>query len=117
MKYLLLIHTPAPELAGELAPGEPTPDQFMAYEKAVTDAGVRLDSNALDLTNATTLHVRANGDRVITDGPYAETREIVGGYYLIDVPDLDAALDWAARCPGARHGTIEVRTIWGPGQA
>jgi hypothetical protein len=46
------------------------------------------------------------------NGPYAETKEQLGGYYMIDVPDLDAALSWASRCPGAAHGTIEVRPIW-----
>src|ERR671915_155251 len=65
-----------------------------------------------DVQTATTVEVRDNGERVVTDGPFAETREILGGYYLLDVPDLDAALDWAARCPGAQHGSrIEVRPI------
>ncbi|MCU7820405.1 YciI family protein [Kitasatospora sp. DSM 101779] len=114
MKYLLLINTPAPGSAEERPAGEPTVEEFMAFEKAVTEAGVRLDGNALELSNATTVRVRVDGERVVTDGPFAETREIVGGYYLIDVPDLDAALDWAARCPGAKYGTVEVRTVWEP---
>jgi hypothetical protein len=50
-------------------------------------------------------------ERVVTDGPFAETREVLGGYYLLDVPDLDAALDGAARCPGAKYGSVEVRPI------
>jgi hypothetical protein len=111
VKYLLLINTRSP---GEPSAGEPSVEEFMAYDKAVTDAGVKVDGNALDLGTGTTVHVRADGERVVTDGPFAETREIVGGYYLIDVPDLDAALDWAARCPGARYGTVEVRTVWEP---
>jgi len=49
----------------------------------------------------------------VLDGPYAETKEQLGGYFLIDVPDLDAALSWAARCPAAGHGAVEVRPIWG----
>ena len=53
-----------------------------------------------------------NGKVAVTDGPYAETKEQLGGYYLIDVPDLDAALSWAERCPGASTGVIEVRPIW-----
>lgn len=114
VKYLLLINTAAPDSAEEMPAGEPTAEEFIAYEKAISDAGVRLDGNALDMTNATTVRVRVNGERVVTDGPYAETREIVGGYYLIDVPDLDSALDWAARCPGAKYGTVEVRTVWEP---
>jgi hypothetical protein len=48
----------------------------------------------------------------VLDGPYAETKEQLAGYYLIDVANLDAALSWAARCPGASHGSIEVRPIW-----
>jgi hypothetical protein len=114
VKYLLLINTRAPESTEEFPAGEPSVEEFMAYEKAVGDAGVKLDGNALDLATGTTVHVRPDGERVVTDGPFAETREIVGGYYLIDVPDLDAALDWAARCPGARYGTVEVRTVWEP---
>ena len=54
----------------------------------------------------------ADGKTQVLDGPYAEAKEQLGGYYLIDVPDLDAALAWAARCPGAAHGTIEVRPLW-----
>jgi hypothetical protein len=117
VKYLLLINTPSPESTDERPCDGPTAEEFMAFGKAVSEAGVKLDSNALDVSNATTVRVRVNGERVVTDGPFAETREIVGGYYLIDVPDLDAALDWAARCPGARHGSVEVRTVWEPEQA
>ena len=61
--------------------------------------------------SATTVRV-ADGKTKVLDGPYAETKEQLGGYYLIDVPDLDAALSWAARCPGASVGTIEVRPVW-----
>ncbi|WP_039639468.1 YciI family protein [Streptomyces sp. 769] len=116
MKYLLLINTLSPDSTEERPAEGPTVEDFMAFDKAVSDAGVKLDGNALDISTATTVHVRVNGERVVTDGPFAETREIVGGYYLIDVPDLDAALDWAARCPGARFGTVEVRTVWEPFQ-
>jgi len=112
VKYLLLIHTPDPN---SQAPGcdAPTVEEFMAFDKTITDAGVVLGSNALDVEHATSVEVRG-GERVVTDGPFAETREMVGGYYLIDVPDLDAAIDWAARCPGSGAGRMEVRTIWEP---
>jgi hypothetical protein len=53
-----------------------------------------------------------NGETKVLDGPYAETKEQLGGCYLIDVTDLDAALNWAKRCPGARYGTVEIRPIW-----
>ncbi|MGH8644435.1 MAG: YciI family protein [Gammaproteobacteria bacterium] len=57
--------------------------------------------------------VRApGGKQSIVDGPYAETKEQLGGYFLVEVPDLNAALSWAARCPGAQHGAIEVRPVW-----
>jgi hypothetical protein len=114
MKYLMLIHTPDPASATRNPSDGPTVEEFMAFHKTITDAGVVLESNALDVGHATSVEVRPDGERVVTDGPFAETREMVGGYYLIDVPDLDAAIDWAARCPGSRHGRLEVRTIWEP---
>lgn len=117
MKYLLLINTASPDSAEERPADGPTVEEFMAFDKEISGAGVKLDGNALDVSTATTVCVRVTGERVVTDGPFAETREIVGGYYLIDVPDLDAALDWAACCPGARYGTVEVRTVWEPNQS
>jgi hypothetical protein len=84
----------------------------MAYTEAAKSAGVLVGSNRLRPTNtATTVRV-ADGKTQVLNGPYAETKEQLGGYYLIDVPDLDAALSWAARCPGAEYGSIEVRPIW-----
>ncbi len=53
-----------------------------------------------------------NGQTKVLDGPYAETKEQLGGFYMIDVPDLDSALSWAARCPSASRGVIEVRPVW-----
>ena len=75
-------------------------------------AGILVDGNRLKPTNAASTVRVANGNTKVLDGPYAETKEQLGGYYMIDVPDLDAALSWAARCPGASHGTVEVRPIW-----
>jgi hypothetical protein len=69
-------------------------------------------SNRLQRTSATTTVRTANGKTSVLNGPYAEVKEQLGGYYMIDVPDLDAALAWAARCPGASHGGVEVRPIW-----
>ena len=75
-------------------------------------AGVHKGSNRLQpISSATTVRV-ANGKSQVLDGPYIESKEQLGGYYLIDVPDLDSALSWAARCPGASHGTVEVRPVW-----
>ena len=118
MKYMMLINSAAtPETSPAPASGDgPTADSFedwMVYDKAVKDAGIWVSGHSLaDLTTATTLRIGPDGDRIVTDGPFAETREILGGYYVIDVPDLDVALDWAARCPGAYGGgSIVVRPI------
>ncbi|MFY1688294.1 YciI family protein [Plantactinospora sp. WMMB782] len=87
-------------------------DTYWAYDKLLEDAGVFLDSQALQGTEtATTVRVGGNGDHTVTDGPFAETREILGGYYLVDLPDLDTAIGWAARCPAALRGTVEIRPI------
>jgi len=73
---------------------------------------VFLGSNRLKPSaNATTVRV-ANGKTQVLDGPYADTKEQIGGYFLIDAADLDAALSWAARCPAASHGVVEVRPVW-----
>ncbi|GAC1623507.1 MAG: YciI family protein [Candidatus Acidiferrum sp.] len=85
---------------------------YISYTEALKTAGVLKGSNRLKpSSNATTVRV-ANGKPQVLDGPYAESKEQVGGYYLIEVPDLDSALSWAARCPAASHGTVEVRPIW-----
>jgi hypothetical protein len=84
---------------------------FMAYTKAMKEAGVMLGGDPLQpVTTATTVRVR-DGKTQVLDGPFAESREQLGGYYLIDVPDLDTALSWAERCPGAKYGAIEVRPV------
>jgi len=85
---------------------------YMAYSEALTKAGVLKGSNRLQPSSAATTVRLANGKSQVLDGPYAETKEQLGGYFMIDVPDLDAALSWAARCPAAGHGVVEVRPIW-----
>src|SRR5215510_9857643 len=85
---------------------------YRAYTEALTKAGALKGSNRLAPTSsATTVRVH-DGKPKVLDGPYAESKEQLGGYFLIDVPDLDAALSWASRCPGASHGVVEVRPIW-----
>jgi len=85
---------------------------YGAYHEALQKAGVLRSSHRLRPSDtATTVHVESGKTQVL-NGPFAETREQLGGYFLIDVPDLDNALSWAARCPGASHGTVEVRPIW-----
>ena len=111
MQYLLLIYseeTTAPSPQDEV---DASMAEWYAYTKAIRDSGVHLAGEALQPSQTATT-VRLKGDeRVVTDGPFAETREVLGGFYLIDVPDLDTALDWAARCPGAKYGSMEVRPV------
>jgi hypothetical protein len=84
---------------------------YVAYTEALTKAGVFVGTNRLHpSTTATTVRV-ANGKTQVLDGPYADSKEQLGGYYVIDVADLDAAISWAARCPTAGHGVVEVRPL------
>jgi hypothetical protein len=113
MQYLLLIHSN--EKAMQAATQEETGSilaAYGAYMKAMADAGVSKGGQRLRPTStATTVRVQ-NGKTQVLNGPYAEVKEQLGGYFLIDAPDLDAATSWAARCPGAQYGAIEVRPIW-----
>jgi len=84
---------------------------YMAYIEAMTTAGILRNSTGLQPTSAATTVRVANGKTQVLDGPYAETKEQLGGFHIIEVADLDAALSWAARCPTALHGVIEVRPI------
>jgi hypothetical protein len=115
MKYMMLIYSAASDQAAEATETAQTGtfEDWMAYDKTVKEAGIWVAGHSLaDLTTATTVQVGPAGERTVTDGPFAETREVLGGYYVIDVPDLDVALDWAARCPGARDGgSIVVRPV------
>ena len=84
---------------------------YIAYVDAMKKAGVLRNSTGLQPTStATTVRV-TNGRTQVLDGPYADSKEQLGGFHIIDVPDLDAALSWAARCPTALHGVVEVRPI------
>jgi hypothetical protein len=113
MKYMLLVYS---NEAGMQAAAKADVEQMMAaygaYVEALKKAGVEAGMDRLQQsTSATTVRI-ANGKTQVLDGPYAESKEQLGGYFIIDVPDLDAALSWAARCPGASHGAVEVRPIW-----
>lgn len=113
MRYLLMIHMD--EVAyGALpaAAAEAGNAAYAAYTDALKKSGTWLGGERLRPTNsATTVRIR-DGRTEVLDGPYADTKEQLGGYYMIDAPDLDAAIAWAARCPGASHGTVELRPIW-----
>lgn len=113
MQYMLLIFA---NEAGMQAASKADVSQMMAaygaYTEAMKKAGIMVGGDRLQPSTAATTVRVADGKTKVLNGPYAETKEQLGGYYIIDVPDLDAALSWAARCPGASRGTIEVRPIW-----
>ena len=113
MKYMLLIYrNEADMLAASKAQVEQMTGAYTAYTEAMRKAGVIVGGDRLQPVSAATTVRVADGKTKVLDGPYAETKEQLGGYYLIEVPDLDVALDWAKRCPAARYGTVEVRPIW-----
>jgi hypothetical protein len=113
MQYLLLIYgNEAGMQSAVKADVEQMVAAYGAYTEALKKAGVLAGANRLQPTaSASTVRV-TDGKSKVLDGPYAETKEQLAGYYMIDVPDLDAALSWAARCPGASFGAIEVRPVW-----
>lgn len=113
MRYLLLIALD--ESASSQTPeadGEEMAPEYAAFMKDMAERGVLLGGERLRLTSdATTVRVR-NGETLTTDGPFAETKEQLAGYFVVDCKDLDAAIDVASRIPGAQDGSIEVRPIW-----
>ncbi len=114
MKYLFLLY--ADEIAGAAIQPEAMKgfmSEMYAYEDALNKAGVPFVTEGLHPTSAATTVRTQNGKKVITHGPFAETKEQIGGFFLIEVPNLDEAIEWAARCPASRWGTIEIRPIAG----
>lgn len=117
MEYVILIY----ETPGDFESRKDSPNTstywaaWQAYSKALDDAGIGKSGkrgNALQPPVAGTTVRLKNGKRQVQDGPYADTKEQLGGYMLIDVPSLDQALEWAARCPAAVNGAVEVRPVW-----
>lgn len=109
MKYMLLIYENEQALDNETR--EDCYDESIQLVHRIKEAGQFVSTAPLQSTaTATSVRVR-DGKPLITDGPFAETREQLGGYYMIDVTDLDEAIDIAARIPGARRGTVEIRPI------
>jgi hypothetical protein len=112
MRYLLLIYADEStsegmteaEVQASLAP-------WWEYDSALNDAGASLGGEALQPTTTATTVRDEGGKPLVTDGPFAETKEQLGGYYLLDVENLDAAIEWAHKCPAAKYGSIELRPI------
>jgi hypothetical protein len=107
MRYLLLIAADESTL-----PTEDVTPEYVEWMKIVSERGLLQGGERLHAsTDATTVRVR-NGEVLTTDGPFAETKEQLGGYFMVDCKDLDEAIEVAAKIPGARSGSIEVRPIW-----
>jgi hypothetical protein len=110
MHYALLIYS-APEARAPYHAGDGVFDDWVSYTLAMKESGALVAAEQLQETEtATTVRLRG-GERLLTDGPFIETKEHLLGFYLVDVPDLDTALDWAARMPLIRFGTVEVRPV------
>jgi hypothetical protein len=113
MQYMLTIY--AAEAGFAKLPPEAAAQamaSYGAYNEALRKAKVHVAGERLkSVATASTVRV-TDGKTKVQDGPYAETKEQLGGFYIIDVPNLDDALKWAAKCPGAQHGIVEVRALW-----
>ena len=112
MRYMLLLYS-----AADSGPANGSPEQaaemgkWMTFSQELVEAGAMIGGDPLHgIETATTVQVR-DGQIVTTDGPSAETKELLGGYYMIDVPDLDAATAWAAKIPLAPYGSVEIRPV------
>ncbi len=81
------------------------------YTNEMQESGAHLGGEPLQPSVTATTVRNRDGETLTTDGPFAETKEVLGGFYMVDVDDLDAALEWSAKCPGATGGTMEVRPV------
>jgi len=112
MKYALLIYASEQDWASQSEEqAQAVNQEYMAFTKDIIDSGLMKGGEALQGTaTATTVRVR-DGETLTTDGPFAETKEQLGGFYLVDCKDLDEAIELAARIPDVRRGSIEVRPV------
>lgn len=111
MNYMLMIYRDEAAFAAGQTSGAHS-GAYIAYAESLKQAGALVGGDRLQPSaTASVVRVGENGTEIL-DGPYADTKEQFGGFYIIDVADLDAALQWAARCPGAAQGAIEVRPMW-----
>ena len=111
MKYMLLIYNDPTSWPDDPAAGEKMMQEYGAFTEAILASGEMVAGDPLQgIDTATSVRVR-DGKTTTTDGPFAETKEHLGGYYIVDVKDLDRAIELAAQIPGAKTGTLEVRPV------
>lgn len=84
---------------------------WSAYSKAISESGILKGGNALQGVNAATTVQTVKGERVVQDGPFSAAKEQLGGYFIVEVPDLDTAVEWASRVPVSEHGAVELRAV------
>lgn len=114
MEYMLMFYESKADFAARNDPkaSEPYWGAWMAYSKSMAEAGVTKGiGNALQPPETSTVVRLKNGQRQVQDGPFADAKEQLGGYMIIEAPNLDKALEWAARCPAAVNGAVEVRPV------
>ena len=112
MKYVMLIYESAPNLESRKdARRDPYVAAWRAYYKALVASGAYVSGEPLEAASASTTVRLKNGRRHVQDGPFADAKERLGGFIILDVPSQDAALEWAARCPAAATGAVEVHQI------
>lgn len=112
MRYAIIIYEPESDFAKREGPDAPAYwGAWTAYAKALGDAGIARGGAGLQPAGTATTVRLADGKRQVQDGPYADSKEQLGGFFLIDVPSLDEALEWAARAPNAATGAVEVRPV------
>lgn len=116
MQYLLMLHAEEGQW-GQMSAQEQAAGMaaYGAFTQALKDSGRLVASGRLQLSDTAQTVRTKGGKTVVMDGPFAETKEQVAGFYLIEAEDAQAAADWAARCPASGHGVIEVRAIWPSG--
>lgn len=113
MQYMLMIHDDGAAMQkADQAQREAFMAAYEAYTSAMMGAGIFRAGERLRPANSATTVRAPNGKAQVVNGPYAELKEQLGGFYVIEVADLDDAIKWAARCPSAAHGALEVRPIW-----
>src|SRR5258708_10367714 len=108
---LMIYHTPEEFAMRKNDYSDPHLGAWRAYYKALVEAGVYVGANALEVPETGTTVRLKEGKRRVQDGPYAETKEQLAGFIILELPSIDAALEWAARCPGASIGAVEVRPL------
>lgn len=110
MRYTFLLYTNPADFS-DMTPEDWAKEKevYGAYIGALQEAGVFVDTDWLQPADTATTVSLKDGEKRVQDGPFAETKETLGGFFAIDVPDLDAALAWAEKCPAAKHGKVEIR--------